>query len=85
MASSPIICMVWEGTDVIIQVRKMMGSTRPLQADLGTIRGDFGIDTGMNIIHGSDGPESAIREINLWFDPEEIFDWKKTCDAWVYE
>lgn len=85
MASSPIIAMVWEGTDVIAQGRRLMGATRPLQAEVGTIRGDFGIDTGKNLIHGSDGLESAAREIKIWFSPSEIFDWEKSEDSWIYE
>lgn len=77
--------MVWEGTDVIIQGRRMIGATKPLVAEISTIRGQFGIDCRYNLIHGSDGPESAVREIGIWFDPTELCDWEKCTDVWIFE
>ncbi|MBI2996074.1 MAG: nucleoside-diphosphate kinase [Candidatus Melainabacteria bacterium] len=72
ITSGPIVAMIWEGKDVINTVRKMMGKTNPLEAEAGTIRGDFGIDTGMNIVHGSDSESSAKREISLFFKEDEM-------------
>lgn len=67
MTSGPVIAMVWEGTDAVATGRKMLGKTKPLESEPGTIRGDFCIDVGRNIIHGSDSVESANKEIALWF------------------
>eukprot|EP01069_Polyplicarium_translucidae_P005400 Polyplicarium_translucidae@DN2779_c0_g2_i4.p3 len=72
MTSGPVFPMVWEGTDVVRQSRKMLGATKPLESDIGTIRGDYCIDMGWNLVHGSDSPASAEREINLWFTPDEL-------------
>lgn len=83
ITSGPVFAMVWEGDNVIATARKMMGATNPLEADTGTIRGDFGIQVGMNIIHGSDSPESAEREINLFFNENEINDYEKTISKWI--
>ncbi|PWA12373.1 nucleoside-diphosphate kinase [Pueribacillus theae] len=83
ITSGPVFAMVWEGDNVIAAARKMMGATNPLEADIGTIRGDFGIQVGMNIIHGSDSPESAEREINLFFNENEINDYEKTISKWI--
>lgn len=85
ITSGPIVAMVWEGNDVIEALRKYMGKTNPNEADPGTIRGEFGIDIGRNIVHGSDGQESAKREIGIFFKDEELVDWKKDIDMWVYE
>jgi nucleoside-diphosphate kinase len=86
ITSSPIVAMVIEGKDVINTMRKIMGATNPVKADVGTIRGDLGIDMGRNVIHGSDGPESAKREIGLFFKDEEIIsDWERCVDSWIYE
>mmetsp|Transcript_10130 Transcript_10130/g.17279 ORF Transcript_10130/g.17279 Transcript_10130/m.17279 type:complete len:229 (+) Transcript_10130:77-763(+) len=83
-SSGPIICMCWEGKDIIAQGRQMLGETQPLASKPGSIRGDYSIDLGRNICHGSDSPESAAHELNMWF-PEGVNDWKKTVDASVYE
>jgi len=85
ITSGPVVAMVWEGKGVIAASRKAIGKTNPLDADLGTIRGDFGVDLGRNIIHGSDAPDTAEREIALWFAPHEIADWKPSTTAWLYE
>ena len=81
----PVVCMIWEGTDIVKTGRKMLGATKPLNSEPGTIRGDFSIDTGRNIVHGSDSVESAEREIKLWFKPEEIQTYKRDVDKWIYE
>lgn len=85
MASGPVVAMVWEGKDVVKTGRKMLGATNPLDSNPGTIRGDYCIDVGRNICHGSDSVESAKREIDLWFKPEEIMSYN-ACEApWLYE
>mmetsp|Transcript_24951 Transcript_24951/g.42743 ORF Transcript_24951/g.42743 Transcript_24951/m.42743 type:complete len:225 (-) Transcript_24951:130-804(-) len=83
-SSGPIVCMCWEGKDIIKQGRQMLGETQPLASKPGSIRGDYSIDLGRNICHGSDSPEAAEHELKMWF-PEGVNDWKKTVDAWVYE
>jgi nucleoside-diphosphate kinase len=85
ITSDPLIAMVWEGKGVIAAARKIIGATNPLNADNGTIRGEFGIDVGRNIIHGSDAQDTADREISLWFTPEEIISWQPSVTSWVYE
>jgi nucleoside-diphosphate kinase len=85
MLSGPVVAMVWQGTAVVTTGRKMLGTTNPLDSAPGSIRGDFCIDTGRNIIHGSDSVESANREIALWFKNEELVDYKKADESWVYE
>jgi len=83
-SSGPIVCMCWEGKDIIKQGRQMLGETQPLASKPGSIRGDYSIDLGRNICHGSDSPESAKHELEMWF-PEGVNDWSKTVDSWVYE
>ncbi len=83
-SSGPIVCMCWEGKDIIKQGRQMLGETQPLASKPGSIRGDFSIDLGRNICHGSDSPESAEHELKMWF-PEGVNDWSKTVDSSVYE
>lgn len=85
ITSSPSLAMVIKGEDAISTIRKMVGATNPLEADLGTIRGDFAMDTGRNIIHASDSPESAEREINLFFNESEICDYSIVDNIWIYE
>ncbi|GGE11313.1 nucleoside diphosphate kinase [Marinithermofilum abyssi] len=84
ITSGPVFAMVWEGENVIATARQMMGKTNPADAAPGTIRGDFGITVGKNVIHGSDSPESAEREIGLFFSSEEIASFDKLTDQWVY-
>lgn len=83
ITSGPVFAMVWEGPNVISVARTMMGKTNPADAAPGTVRGDYGISVGMNIIHGSDSPESAQREISLWFKEEEILNYEKTISKWI--
>lgn len=84
ITSGPVLAMVWEGDDAVAQVRRLMGSTDPKQAAPGTIRGDFGLDIQFNVVHGSDAPETAEREIGLFFHPDEIVSYQKTVETWVY-
>ena len=72
ITSGPMFAMVVGGPSAISVVRAMMGATNPLNAAPGTVRGDFGLDTGQNLVHSSDGPESAEREIGLFFKPEDL-------------
>jgi nucleoside-diphosphate kinase len=81
--SAPVIAMVWEGKDVIKQGRRLIGATNPLDAQPGSIRGDYCIAVGRNIIHGSDCFEAAEKEISLWFGKSEVHDWKFTHDEWI--
>ena len=83
-SSGPIVCMCWEGKDIIRQGRRMLGETQPLASLPGSIRGDYSIDLGRNICHGSDAPDAAKKELGMWF-PEGVNDWAKTVDGWVYE
>ena len=83
ITSGAVFAMVWEGENVITTARNMMGKTNPAEAAPGTIRGDFGISMGMNIIHGSDAPETAEREIGLWFNEAELHEYEKTINKWI--
>ncbi|KRY19878.1 Nucleoside diphosphate kinase [Trichinella patagoniensis] len=85
MSSGPVVAMVWEGRDVVKAARNMLGATRPLESAPGTLRGDFCIDVGRNLVHGSDSVESAKREIALWFKPEELCKWEQSTHSWIYE
>ncbi len=85
ITSGPVVAMVWEGKGVIASARKIIGATNPLNSEPGTLRGDFGVDVGRNIIHGSDAPETAEQEIKLWFKPEELVSWEPAAIAWIYE
>jgi nucleoside-diphosphate kinase len=84
-ASGPIVAMVWEGEDIIATGRRMMGATKPKDSAPGTIRGDFAVNMGRNIIHGSDGQASAAKEITYWFAENEIANWNPTISSWLYE
>src|SRR5579862_9696969 len=85
MTSSPVVVLALEGKDAIAIARKMMGATFGSKAEPGTIRGDFGVSNSFNLIHGSDSPESAQRELGLFFKPDELIDWKPAIQTWVYD
>lgn len=85
MASGPICAMVWEGRDAVKTGRVLLGATNPLASAPGTIRGDYAIDVGRNVCHGSDAVDSAKKEIALWFKPEEINTWTSAQQSWIYE
>ncbi|TVP68828.1 MAG: nucleoside-diphosphate kinase [Leptolyngbya sp. LCM1.Bin17] len=85
ITSGPVVAMVWEGEGVIASARKMIGATKPLEAEPGTIRGDLGVTVGRNIIHGSDAPETAQAEIALWFSDTELTSWTPATQSWIYE
>ena len=84
ITSGPVFAMVWQGENVISSARQMMGSTNPKDAAPATIRGDFGLIVGKNIIHGSDSPASAEREIGLFFKESELVDYSKLVNEWIY-
>ena len=83
ITSSPVMAMVWEGPSAIKAVRQTMGATNPLEADPGTVRHDLALMTGRNLTHASDSPESAEKEIALWFKPQEVTTWKHTNEDWL--
>jgi nucleoside-diphosphate kinase len=85
ITSGPVVAMVWEGEGVIASARKIIGATNPLNAEPGTIRGDFGVNVGRNLIHGSDAPETAQQEISLWFKEEELANWQPSLLSWIHE
>ena len=85
ITSSPVVAMVWEGDGVVAGARNIIGATNPLTAAPGTIRGDFGVSIGRNLIHGSDANETAQNEISLWFGDGELVDWKPVATPWLYE
>jgi len=84
MSSSPLVAMCWEGTNVVLTARKMMGETNPANSAPGSIRGDFCVEMGRNAIHGSDSVDSANKELALWFKPEELYNWSRAEENWVY-
>ncbi|XP_068644341.1 nucleoside diphosphate kinase IV, chloroplastic/mitochondrial-like [Aristolochia californica] len=84
LSSGPVLAMVWEGEGVIKYGRKLIGATDPQKSEPGTIRGDLAVVVGRNIIHGSDGPETAKDEINLWFHPEELVSYSSNAEKWIY-
>lgn len=84
ITSAPVFAMVWEGPFAIAAVRQTMGSTRPTEAAPGSIRHDFALEVGRNLTHASDGPETAKDEIGIWFTPEEISEWDRANDSWVF-
>jgi nucleoside-diphosphate kinase len=83
--SAPLVAMVWEGDGVVASARKIIGATNPLTAEPGTIRGDFGVNIGRNLIHGSDAIETANSEIALWFLDEELVSWQPSLSGWIRE
>jgi nucleoside-diphosphate kinase len=85
ITSGPVVAMVWEGEGVVASARKIIGATNPLSAEPGTIRGDYGVNIGRNLIHGSDAIETARREVSLWFKDEELVNWKPSIASWLYE
>jgi nucleoside-diphosphate kinase len=85
ITSSPVVVMVLEGNDAIDIVRRTMGATNPAEATPGTIRADFGLEIGRNLVHGSDGPDTAQFEVSLFFDEEEILAYDRNNDPWIFE
>jgi nucleoside-diphosphate kinase len=85
ITSGPLVALAVEGPNAIAVCRAINGATRPNQAAPGSIRGDFALETGMNIVHASDSTESAATELGLWFDAAELLDYERSIDAWIVE
>lgn len=85
ITSSPVMAMVWEGPGAVMAVRQTMGSTRPTEAAPGTVRHDFGLDVGRNLTHASDSAANGETETALWFSKEELVDWTRTNEGWIFE
>lgn len=85
ITSAPVVVMVLEGPNAIAAARTTIGSTKPHEAAAGTIRGDFGMDVGRNLVHGSDKPESGLREVANFFTEEELLSWSRSTDPWIFE
>jgi nucleoside-diphosphate kinase len=85
ITSAPVMAMVWEGPNAIHAIRQTMGATRPTDAAPGSIRHDFALEIGRNLTHASDTPENGIKEVALWFKPEELVNWERAIDQWVFE
>ncbi|KAL4658273.1 nucleoside diphosphate kinase 3-like isoform X2 [Arapaima gigas] len=85
MSSGPVVAMVWQGLEVVKTMRHMLGETNPAESLPGTIRGDYCVEVGRNVVHGSDSVESARREISLWFQQQELMCWEDSSQHWIYE
>ena len=85
ITSAPVVVMVIEGHKAIEIVRKTLGATNPGDAEPGTVRADYAVEIGRNLVHGSDGPETAKTEVALFFDEREILSWERDTDPWIFE
>jgi nucleoside-diphosphate kinase len=85
ITSAPVMSMVWEGPNAIAAVRQTMGATRPTEAQPGSVRHDFGLEVGRNLTHASDSVENGAAEVALWFSPNELVDWTRDIDRWIFE
>jgi len=83
--SSPVVAMVWVGPNAVAIVRQLMGKTKPIEAEMGSIRADYGVDVGRNLTHASDKPETGERESGLWFTAQELISWERALDRWIFE
>lgn len=85
ITSGPVVVMALEGRDAIAKARSTIGATAPGKAEAGSIRAEFAMDIGFNLVHGSDGPETAATELALWFDEDELISYARVIDAWIHE
>jgi nucleoside-diphosphate kinase len=85
ITSAPVMAMVWEGPHAVLAVRQTMGSTRPTEAQTGSIRHDFALEVGRNLTHASDSIDNGKEEVKLWFRDEELVSWERSIDRWVFE
>jgi len=85
ITSAPVMAMVWTGPDAIIAIRQTVGKTRGTEAATGTIRHDFALQARLNLVHASDSPENGEIETALWFRPEELVEWQRVTEEWMYE
>jgi nucleoside-diphosphate kinase len=85
IVSAPVMAMVWEGPNAVAAIRQTMGATRPTEAAPGSLRHDFALEVGRNLTHASDTVENGVAEVELWFKREELVEWKREVDKWVFE
>jgi nucleoside-diphosphate kinase len=85
ITSGPVVVMAWEGTEAIQAARTTMGATKCFEAAAGTIRGDFGLEVGRNLVHGSDSVENGQKEVALFFNEDELVSWARDVDPWIFE
>ncbi len=85
ITSAPVMAMVWEGPNAVAAIRQTMGATRPTEAAPGSLRHDFALEVGRNLTHASDTPENGANEVALWFRQEELVNWTREVDRWVFE
>jgi nucleoside-diphosphate kinase len=85
ITSAPVVVMALEGPDAVQAARNTIGATKPVEATAGSIRGDFGMMVGRNLVHGSDSPENGAAEISLWFDESELISYERVLDRWILE
>ncbi|RME08461.1 MAG: nucleoside-diphosphate kinase [Anaerolineae bacterium] len=85
ITSAPVMAMVWSGPNAVAAVRQTMGATRPTEAAPGSVRHDFGLEIGRNLTHASDSVENGEKETALWFRPEELVEWNRALDSWIFE
>jgi nucleoside-diphosphate kinase len=85
ITSAPVMAMAWEGPNAVMAIRQTMGATRPTEAAPGSLRHDFALEVGRNLTHASDTVENGANEVNLWFRPEDLVNWNREVDRWVFE
>src|SRR5512142_1254574 len=85
ITSAPVMAMVWEGPNAVAAIRQTMGATRPTEAAPGSLRHDFALEVGRNLTHASDSVENGQKEVDLWFRPEELVEWSRDADRWIFE
>ena len=85
ITSGPVVAMVWEGNDAVAAARATIGATKPVEANPGTIRGDFGMEIGRNLVHGSDSPENGVIEASTFFTAAELVSWGRVTEPWIAE
>ena len=85
ITSGPVVAMAWEGNEAILAARNTIGSTKPVEAAVGTIRGDLGMEVGRNLVHGSDSPENGVKEVELFFGQEDLVFWNRVTEPWIRE
>jgi nucleoside-diphosphate kinase len=85
ITSAPVMAMVWEGPNAIVAVRQTMGATKPTEAAPGSVRHDFGLEVGRNLTHASDSVENGKAEVSLWFSDQELVNWERALDPWIFE
>jgi len=85
ITSSPVMAMVWEGPNAVAAVRQTMGLTRPTEAAPGSVRHDFALEIGRNLTHASDALQTGMKEVSLWFKPDELVSWERAIDKWIFE